>query len=313
MKKINLTLAVVVLTAIASTFTACGGDSFTDPRDGQEYKTVKIGDQVWMAENLKYKGGAESVRETGAYYTWDSALVACPDGWHLPSKSELESVVADTTFDRIWSSTEKEDFSLGAYAKIGEELTLVSKTDDWPMVRCVQGKGEKQQRLQEINGYKAERIGKQIWMSKNLDVESPNSICYLEDDEECSKGRFYSISEAQNICPEGWRLPNKKDATALINKLSKYCKERYCKNEQFASLKYCSYIPKFWGQKMGYYDDKAQFHNGTGVMIIGYWLLADSGYIKNHFDLEIESFYSFMRNAKFNVRCIADTEDNKEE
>lgn len=302
MKQINLISLAIALIAMTSIFTACGdgdGNSFTDPRDGRKYKTVKIGDQVWMTDELKYNGKGS--------FTWKEALEACPSGWHLPSKSELETIDGAVIFGDTWSSTEKEDLSLKAYVRYHKVVDEDFKTAT-NSVLCVQGKGEKQPQLQKVNGHKAIRIGKQIWMAKNIDIETPNSVCYLEDEEECSKGRFYSIPEARTICPEGWRLPNKKDASTLINKLSKYCKER----EPYQhALEDCSVVREFWGQKMGYFDNKSQFENGTGIMIIGYWLLSDGYYLKNHVDLSIERISSWMK--KMNVRCIADTEDKKEE
>ena len=102
--------------------------TFTDARDGETYRTVKIGDQVWMVDNLRFKteesyapGNDETnIAKYGRLYTWTAALGIpadfseqspakdmemyhnirqdnyqgiAPDGWHIPSYKEWEQLL----------------------------------------------------------------------------------------------------------------------------------------------------------------------------------------------------------------------------
>jgi uncharacterized protein (TIGR02145 family) len=83
----------------------------TDKRDGNTYAVLLVGKACWMAKNLNYQQAEhycyddydENCKDYGALYTWEQAMDyskkeksrgVCPEGWHLPSDDEWESLMS---------------------------------------------------------------------------------------------------------------------------------------------------------------------------------------------------------------------------
>jgi uncharacterized protein (TIGR02145 family) len=108
MKKI---IAILFAAMIFLNMTA--QDKFTDPRDGNSYRTITVDGVIWMAENLQYlvPGGdanyfdndPHNVPSYGVLYDWKTAMNACPDGWHLPSGVEFQALVNHVEVDEDWT------------------------------------------------------------------------------------------------------------------------------------------------------------------------------------------------------------------
>jgi len=78
---------------------------FKDTRDEKEYRTVEIGKQIWMAENLNFETNGskcyddkhDNCDKYGRLYNWEMAMNSCPNGWHLPTVDEFSGLLSKVT------------------------------------------------------------------------------------------------------------------------------------------------------------------------------------------------------------------------
>jgi uncharacterized protein (TIGR02145 family) len=127
-------VAALLLFGLVSTGFASDSGSFTDSRNGRVYRTVRIGTQTWMAENLNYKASGSVCYNNstsncdlyGRLYDWNTALTACPAGWRLPTDDDWDNLVqaaggGDVVGTKLKSRTGWEDGGDG----------LIPGTDDF--------------------------------------------------------------------------------------------------------------------------------------------------------------------------------------
>jgi uncharacterized protein (TIGR02145 family) len=170
-------------------------EEFTDTRDNRKYKAVKIGSQIWMAENLNfnapnsecysYKNCSYSCQPKlhdfacaryGRLYNWATAMDACPAGWHLPSDEEWQILI---------------DFAGG----IGNAAEKLRTKSDWKdhrdpnTLKEVSGKGTDEFGFAALPGGEADGTGYSLDAGLNSSWWSSSS---MEENGHGSGGYAYS-------------------------------------------------------------------------------------------------------------------------
>ncbi|MCK9611990.1 MAG: FISUMP domain-containing protein [Bacteroidales bacterium] len=121
--------------------------TFTDARDGKTYKTVIIGNQTWMAENLAYKAtkgcwayddNEANVAKYGYLYNWETAKTVCPVGWHLPSEAEFIAMIQHLGGKKEAPAKLK---SATGWAVRVENDSLTAKQKAWQAKNCIVADG----------------------------------------------------------------------------------------------------------------------------------------------------------------------------
>ena len=151
LRVIGVIILLLLVIFLIYTSTGFGKDTMTDSRDGKIYKTVQIGSQTWMAENLNYDYNVGTARsycydnswancdKFGRLYTWsaamDSAAVfstggigcgserecsgskrqvrgVCPAGWHLPIDFEWNELKNFVANSRFGGYTDSVGYAL---------------------------------------------------------------------------------------------------------------------------------------------------------------------------------------------------------
>jgi len=148
-----------------NTYELVRSGAFTDTRDNEDYKWVKIGNQIWMAENLNdktsygswcYEDKKRNCNTYGRLYNWETAKKVCPDDWHLPTDEE-------------WKELERH---------LGMSVNEINKKNEWRGIN---------------EGGKLKETGLRLWKSPNKGSNNETGFSALPGGYRYTNGNCNSI------------------------------------------------------------------------------------------------------------------------
>ena len=212
-------LCLALLSAAALFAASCGGDEpktiqynlsavqpgedFTDPRDNNVYHTVRVGDQLWMAENLRYAPNGYSL--DGAY-SWNERPVDLTK--IVPDDAAVTELIDRLLHDPKYNGWEVDGTPIAPWVE-GDIRQLRRGRITIAMVR---------EKIRYLNPAFDDTLT--VHLLKYAELPEARHKAGMANFEKTEKdnggyvaknGFLYTFAAAQKAAPEGWRLPTDED------------------------------------------------------------------------------------------------------
>lgn len=179
-------------------------DSFVDSRDGKTYKCVRIGDQIWMAENLAYfcTGGTYE-----GCFTWNQGSIAI--GTIRLEKDIFCDLWTKTVEDPAYNWSTNSRYPAEHYMNLLAEYKSGVSTQDEIMstISHIFYRPFRDAFYDKKDKY----INEHLEDFHDLFYDHMKSAEEQNGDYSKTYGFLYSLEAARKAVPEGWRLPTDED------------------------------------------------------------------------------------------------------